>query len=110
MNTPPLSAEERSELIARARRAGAAALGLPLVCAPPVGVHERRNRRWVREAGAGVKQRDPAHAAEWLLGLVDEGELAAAAWAGYVRLPPTKDPDEVPVEWLRSEMRRCLGR
>ena len=30
-----------------------AALGLPIVCAPPVGVHERRNRRWVRESGAG---------------------------------------------------------
>jgi hypothetical protein len=64
-----------------------AALGLPMVCAPPVGVHERRNRRWVREAGAGVKQREPGHAGEWLLELVDEGQLAAAAWAGYVRLP-----------------------
>jgi hypothetical protein len=64
-----------------------AALGLPLLCAPPVGVHERRNRRWVREAGAGVKQRDPALAGEWLLDLIDEGALAAAAWAGYVRLP-----------------------
>ncbi|MBI5069459.1 MAG: hypothetical protein HZB56_14585 [Deltaproteobacteria bacterium] len=64
-----------------------AALGLPMICAPPVGVHEQRNRRWVREAGAGLKQRDPAHAGEWLLDLVDEGALAAAAWAGYVRLP-----------------------
>ncbi len=64
-----------------------AALGLPLLCAPPVGVHERRNRRWVREAGAGVKQRDPAIAGEWIHDLLDEGELAAAAWAGYVRLP-----------------------
>ena len=36
-----------------------AALGLPLVFAPPVGVHERYNRRWVRESGAGVVQRDP---------------------------------------------------
>lgn len=64
-----------------------AALGLPLLCAPPVGVHEQRNRRWVREAGAGLKQREPGHAGEWLLDLVDEGALAAAAWAGYVRLP-----------------------
>ena len=29
--------------------------------------------------------------------------------AGFVRLPPQRDPDEVPVEWLRSEMRRCVG-
>ena len=41
-----------------------AALGLPLVCGAPVGVHERHNRRWVREAGAGVKQRDARFAAE----------------------------------------------
>jgi hypothetical protein len=64
-----------------------AALGLPIVCAAPVGVHERRNRRWVRESGAGVKQRDPRFAAEWLGELLDEGELAAAAWSGYIRLP-----------------------
>jgi hypothetical protein len=64
-----------------------AALGLPLVCAPPVGVHERRNRRWVREAGAGIKQRDPGLAGEWLLDLIEDGQLAAAAWAGYTRLP-----------------------
>lgn len=64
-----------------------AALGLPIVCAPPVGVHERRNRRWVREAGAGVKQRSPERAGAWLLDLVEEGQLAAAAWSGYVRLP-----------------------
>lgn len=64
-----------------------AALGLPLVCAPPVGVHERRNRRWVREAGAGIKQRSPALAGEWIQDLLEEGALAAAAWAGYVRLP-----------------------
>jgi hypothetical protein len=64
-----------------------AALGLPVVCAPPVGAHEGRNRRWVREAGAGVKQRAPGFAAEWLSDLLADGQLAAAAWAGYVRLP-----------------------
>ena len=64
-----------------------AALGLPVICAPPVGVHERRNRRWVRESGAGMKQRDPRFAAEWISDLLADGQLAAAAWAGYVRLP-----------------------
>jgi hypothetical protein len=64
-----------------------AALGLPIICAPPVGVHERRNRRWVRESGAGVKQGDPASAGEWLGDLLADGQLAAAAWAGYFRLP-----------------------
>ncbi len=64
-----------------------AALGLPLVCAAPVGVHERINRRWVRESGAGFKQRDPRFAADWLSDMLAEGALAAAAWAGFTRLP-----------------------
>ena len=64
-----------------------AALGLPLVCGAPVGVHERHNRRWVREAGAGVKERDPRFAAEWLSDMLADGTFAAAAWAGFTRLP-----------------------
>ena len=64
-----------------------AALGLPLVLAPPVGVHEWYNRRWARDAGAGLKQRDARSAAEWLGDWLSDGVLAAAAWAGYTRLP-----------------------
>jgi hypothetical protein len=64
-----------------------AALGLPLVLAPSVGVHERYNRRWARESGAGVKQRDPRFAAERIADWLADGVLAAAAWAGYMRLP-----------------------
>jgi hypothetical protein len=64
-----------------------AALGLPLVLAAPVGVHERHNRRWVREAGAGFKQREARFAGEWLEELLADGALAAAAWAGFLRLP-----------------------
>jgi hypothetical protein len=64
-----------------------AALGLPIVCAPPVGVHERYNRRWLRESGAGLRQRDPRVAADWLSDWLSDGLLASAAWAGYMRLP-----------------------
>jgi hypothetical protein len=64
-----------------------AALGLPLVLAPPVGVHERYNRRWAREGGAGLKQREARFAAEWITDWLGDGLLAAAAWAGYMRLP-----------------------
>ena len=64
-----------------------AALGLPLVFSPPVGVHERYNRRWVRESGAGVVQRDPAAAWQWLSDWLEDGTLAAAAWSGFTRLP-----------------------
>ncbi len=64
-----------------------AALGLPLVFSWPVGVHEQYNRRWAIEAGAGVKQRDPRFAAEWLSDHLADGTLAAAAWSGFMRLP-----------------------
>jgi hypothetical protein len=64
-----------------------AALGLPLLFAPPVGRHESYNLRWAREAGAGVKQRDPGSMAERLLDWIDDGTLAGAAWSGYMRLP-----------------------
>jgi hypothetical protein len=64
-----------------------AALGLPLVFAPPVGQHESYNLRWAREAGAGVKQRAPDSMAERLLDWLEDGTLAGAAWSGYMRLP-----------------------
>ncbi len=64
-----------------------AALGLPLVFSRPVGVHERYNRRWVRESGAGVVQRDPAAAWQWLSDWLEDGTLAGAAWSGFTRLP-----------------------
>jgi hypothetical protein len=64
-----------------------AALGIPLICSWPVGVHERYNRRWAIEAGAGLKQRDPRFAGQWLAEWLTDGTLAAAAWAGFTRLP-----------------------
>ncbi|HEY6005135.1 MAG TPA: hypothetical protein VIV57_19810 [Anaeromyxobacter sp.] len=63
------------------------ALGIPLVLSPPVGVHERYNRRWARESGAGLKQREARFAAERISDWLADGVLAAAAWAGYMRLP-----------------------
>jgi hypothetical protein len=64
-----------------------AALGLPLVFAPPVGVHERYNRRWIRESGAGLVQRNPAAAWQWFSDWLEDGTLAGAAWSGFTRLP-----------------------
>ena len=64
-----------------------AALGLPLVTAPPVGVHEGCNRRWAEEWGAALPQGDLACAADWLRDWIDDGVLAAAAWAGFRHLP-----------------------
>ncbi|MDP9121812.1 MAG: hypothetical protein M3O15_10695 [Acidobacteriota bacterium] len=64
-----------------------AALGLPLVLAPPVGMHEHYNRRWAVENGAGLRQRDPTYAGYWIREWLAEGTLAAAAWSGFMRLP-----------------------
>jgi hypothetical protein len=62
------------------------ALGLPLVLSPPVGVHERYNRRWAIENGPGLKARDPLHAEYWMREWLNEGTLAAA-WYGFLRMP-----------------------
>ena len=64
-----------------------AGLGIPLLLAPPVGIHESYNLRWVRENGAGLKQRDPRVVGERIQDHLSDGNLAAAAWAGYRRLP-----------------------
>jgi hypothetical protein len=64
-----------------------AALGLPLVLSPPVGAQETYNRRWALEAGAGLPQRDPRFAGEWLAEWIADGTLAGAAWNGFTRLP-----------------------
>jgi hypothetical protein len=64
-----------------------AALGIPLILSSPVGVHEFSNRRWARESGAGLKQRDARYAAGWIDEWLADGVLASAAWSGYRRLP-----------------------
>ena len=64
-----------------------AALGLPLIAAPPVGVHENWNLRWAADRGAALPQHDPALAGEWLLEWLEDGVLAGAALSGAQRLP-----------------------
>jgi UDP-N-acetylglucosamine:LPS N-acetylglucosamine transferase len=63
------------------------ALGLALLLAPPVGVHERYNRRWAIERGAAIKQRDARYTADHLEEWIHDGTLAAAAWSGFMLLP-----------------------
>jgi len=64
-----------------------AALGIPLLLAPPVGIQESYNLRWARENGAGLKQRDANVVGDRLVEHLHDGNLASAAWAGYRRLP-----------------------
>jgi hypothetical protein len=64
-----------------------AALGLPLIIAPPVGIQEVYNQRWALENGAGLPQRVTAAAGDWLGEWLQDGTLAGAAWNGFTRLP-----------------------
>ncbi len=63
------------------------ALGLPLVLAPPLGTHERRNREWATQVGVGIDPPRTRDAARALLALRDDGTLAHAAWAGFRGMP-----------------------
>jgi UDP-N-acetylglucosamine:LPS N-acetylglucosamine transferase len=63
-----------------------AGLGLPIIAAPPVGMHEEANLRWAADRGAALAQGDPAAAGEWLSAWVKDGVLGNAAGQG-MRLP-----------------------
>jgi len=63
------------------------ALGLPMVFAYPIGVHERYNRRWAIDCGAGFKQRQLGASAGWIAEYLADGTLAGAAWSGAMRMP-----------------------
>jgi hypothetical protein len=63
------------------------ALGLPLCLARPLGVHERRNREWAVGLGAAIDAGDSRATAARLPSLLADGTLAAAAWAGFTRMP-----------------------
>jgi hypothetical protein len=52
-----------------------------------VGIHERYNRHWAIENGAGLKQRELSQAGFWIREWLSEGVLAAAAWLAFLRLP-----------------------
>ena len=53
--------------------------------APAIGPREKYYRRWVRETGAGIKQRNPEFTHQWLFYLLNKGRLAEAAWLGFLK-------------------------
>jgi RNA-binding protein YhbY len=63
------------------------ALGIPIIIAPPIGYHEKLNKRWLIEMGAGIEQYDPNYTNEWLFKLLEKGTFAEAAWRGYNKAP-----------------------
>lgn len=61
-----------------------AALGLPIIMAPPVGSQEDFNRAWLLSVGAGIDSEPAEYVDEWLPGLLASGRLARAAMDGYL--------------------------
>jgi hypothetical protein len=62
-------------------------LGLPILMAPPIGAHEELNSRWLHEVHAGVSMPGPArYCNEWLFDMRESGELAEAAWDGFLNV------------------------
>lgn len=64
-----------------------AALGIPLLLAPPLGVHETRNRAYARQRGAALRAPSGPGAAAQVAAWTLDGTLARAAWRGFTRLP-----------------------
>jgi len=61
------------------------ALGMPIIMTPAIGPQEKFNRRWLRETGAGIKERNPEFTHQWLFDLLNKGRLAEAAWLGFLK-------------------------
>ncbi len=59
-------------------------LGIPLVVSPPIGPHEKGNKKWLLEIGAGIPQQQPEYCSEWLADYLADGRLAQCAWNGFV--------------------------
>lgn len=61
-------------------------LGIPILMAAPIGPQEERNRRWLMDIHAGLVPPGPSeYCAEWLADLRNNGRLAEAAWAGFIK-------------------------
>jgi hypothetical protein len=63
-----------------------AGLGIPIIIAPPLGSHEKINKKWLIETGAGISQEDPKFTNEWLFDFIREGKLAECAMQGFIEI------------------------
>ena len=66
-----------------------AALGIPIIIAPPLGSHEEMNREWLLNLGGGIPQEDPRYTEELLFDALDSGRFAEAATQGFIEAEKT---------------------
>jgi len=60
------------------------ALGIPIICAPPLGSHEEFNLRWLIKSGFGILQENPKYTKEWFFDWIKKGYLAEMAMEAFV--------------------------
>ena len=60
-------------------------LGIPIIISPAIGPQEYFNRQWLREIQAGIRQENPEYTDQWLYDMLENGRLADAAWAGFLK-------------------------
>jgi hypothetical protein len=60
-------------------------LGIPIVMAPAIGSQEKFNQRWLWEIDAAVRELNPDYTDQWLFDLLQKGDLAEAAWSGFLK-------------------------
>jgi hypothetical protein len=63
-----------------------AALGLPMLLAPPLGGQEHSNRNWLLSNSAAIDAGNPTELDQRLEALLATGELCRIAWNSYSRL------------------------
>ncbi len=61
-----------------------AALGLPIIIAPPIGSQEEFNQRWLLNSGFGILQKDVRYLNQWFSDWLEQGYLAECAMQGFV--------------------------
>ena len=63
-----------------------AALGIPLLLAPPIGSQEVQNQKWLVRLGSAIPQLRVEYANEWIPDFLNQGLFAEAAMQGFVEM------------------------
>ena len=84
-----------------------AALGIPIIMAPPIGSQEVQNRKWLLYVGAGLEQLSPKICYQWLGDFLRKGIFAEAAMQGFVEIEKegTKNIGAMIVQALNNQKR-----
>ncbi len=60
------------------------ALGIPIICSPPIGAHEIYNLRWLQQIGSGFEMDKVEAVDEWLFDWLEKGIFAKGAIDGFL--------------------------